>query len=83
MITVEVTRDQSESSSSVIRRFSKKVLGASIIKKAKSLKSRERVVSHYKKKKATLKRINRRAEIERLKKLGKIATTNVGYQRSR
>lgn len=72
MITIEVKRDPTESSSSVLRRFSKKVQGANILRKVKSLKARERPQSHYKKKRAALKRLSRREAYERLKKLGKL-----------
>ncbi len=73
MIMIEVKRDQSESTSSVMRRFSKRVQGSGIIKKIKARKSLERPLSQYKKKKSALKRLARRADYERLKKLGKIA----------
>lgn len=72
MITViEVKREQSESNSGVLRRFSKRVQGAGIIRLVKSRRASERPQSHYKKKKSALKRLTRRAEYERLKKLGK------------
>lgn len=72
MITViEVTREGNESNSSVMRRFSKRVQSAGIIRRVKSLKAAERPQSHYKRKKSALKRLTRRAEYERLKKLGK------------
>lgn len=73
MITViEVQRDQNESNSSLLRRFSKKVQGSGIIRRVKSLKATERVQSHFKKKQSALKRLARRTEYEKLKKLGKI-----------
>ncbi len=72
MIRIEVKRDQTESTGSALRRFSKKVQVAGVIRKVKSLKSVERPLSHFKKKKAALKRLTRRAAYERLKKLGKL-----------
>ncbi len=72
MITViEVKREANESNSSVLRRFSKRVQGAGIIRRVKSRRAAERSQSHYKKKRSALKRLTRRAEYERLKKLGK------------
>ncbi len=68
---IQVTREQNESNSSVLRRFSKRVQGSGIIRQVKSLRAAERPQSHYKKKKSALKRLTRRAEYERLKKLGK------------
>lgn len=77
MIRIEVKRESTESTGSALRRFSKKMQAAGIVKKVKALKSAERPLSHYKKKKAALKRLTRRAEYERLKKLGKLPTLNV------
>lgn len=74
MVTrIEVTRSQNESSTSLMRRFSKRVQGLNLIRKVKSLKTAERPKSPYKKKKDALKRIAKRADMERQRKLGKIA----------
>ena len=75
MIKIEVKRDATESSSSVLRRFSKRVQGSGIVRRAKSLRFTERPLSHYKKKKAALVKLERHAAYERLKKLGKVPTT--------
>lgn len=81
MIVIEVSRTPGESNSSIMRRFSKRVQSLGIVRKVKGLKARERVQSHYKVKKAALKRLTKREERERLKKLGKIAT-NVGFTKT-
>ena len=81
MIVIEVNRSAGESNSSIMRRFSKRVQSSGIVRKVKGLKSRERVQSHYKVKKAALKRLTKRVDRERLKKLGKIAT-NVGFTKT-
>lgn len=74
MVTrIEVTRSQNESSTSLMRRFSKRVQGLNLIRKVKSLKTAERPKSPYKKKMDALKRIAKRADMERQRKLGKIA----------
>lgn len=75
MIIIEVKRDSTESTSGVLRRFSKRVQGSGIVKRAKKLRFTERPLSHYKKKKSALVRLERRNAYERLKKLGKIAAT--------
>ena len=76
MITrIEVKRDSTESTSGVLRRFSKRVQGANIVRQAKSLRFTERPLSHYKKKKSALVRLERRAAYERLKKLGQVPIT--------
>ncbi len=76
MIKIEVRRESaSEPNLSVLRRFSKRVQGAGILKRAKAERFASRPASHYKKKKSALVRLSRRAAYERLKKLGKIALT--------
>ena len=73
MITlIEVKRDPNESNSSLLRRFTKRVQSAGLVKRVKSLKSRERPQSHFKRKKSALTRLTRRAAYDRLQKLGKI-----------
>jgi ribosomal protein S21 len=74
MIKIEVKRDSTESTSSVLRRFSKRVQGSGIVRRAKALRFTERPLSHYKKKKAALVKLERRTAYERLKKLGKVPT---------
>ena len=72
MVTrIEVKRSQNESSTSLMRRFSKRVQGLNLIRKVKSLKSAERPKSPYKKKMDALKRIAKRADLEYQRKLGK------------
>lgn len=72
MILVQVTKNSNESPTSLIRRFTKKVQDAGILRHAKSLRYKERTLSHYKRKMATLERIQRKTEYEKLKRLGKI-----------
>ncbi len=72
MIQVEVTKNNNETTSSVIRRFTKRVQESGIIKRAKSLRYNERSKSQYVQKKKALKRIAKRSETERLRRLGKI-----------
>ncbi len=75
MIMIEVSREQNESNSSVLRRFSKKVQGSGIVKRLKGMRFSERALSSYKKKKSALTRLARRTAYERLKKLGKVDVT--------
>lgn len=72
MINVEAKREATETTGSLLRRFSKKVSVSSILKTVKGRRARGRPLSHFKKKKAALHRLAKRAEIGRLKKLGKI-----------
>lgn len=72
MITViEVKKNANESNMSVIRRFSRKVTEAGIIRKVKSKRYNERPLSKLKVKHATLKRLTRRKAQDKLAKLGK------------
>jgi len=70
-VQVEVVRNPSESTANVLRRFTKRVQGAGILKRARSLRYFGRPQSLYAKRKLTLKKIAYRAEQEQLKKLGK------------
>ncbi len=69
---IEVRKNANENNASVLRRFSRKIQESNIIQKVKGSRYNERKESKLKVKKATLKRLGKRKEIERLRKLGKI-----------
>ena len=69
---VEVEKNSNENSASLLRRFSRKVHEANIIRKAKNSRYNNRKPSSLKIKEDALRRIRKRKRIERLKKLGKI-----------
>lgn len=71
-INVEITRNGTENSIGVIRRFTKKVQGSGILPRVRSIRYNQRELSAYKTKMKTLKSINRKAEIAELIKLGKM-----------
>jgi ribosomal protein S21 len=72
MITViEVKKNANESNMNLIRRFSRKVQETGIIQKVKSKRYSERSLSKLKTKQATLKRLARRKNQEKLVKMGK------------
>ena len=71
-VTVEVARNQNESNTSVIRRFTKRVQDAGVLKRARSLRYSKRKPSPYAKKKGALIKLDKRKEFERLKRLGKV-----------
>jgi ribosomal protein S21 len=76
MITViEVKKNTNESNMNLVRRFSRKVQETGIIQKVKSKRYNERAESKLKVKQATLKRIARRKNHEKLLKLGKATKT--------
>jgi hypothetical protein len=67
-INAEVSRNGSENALGVLRRFTKKVQGAGILPRVRSL----RYNHSYKTKMKTLKALKRKAEIQELIKLGKM-----------
>ncbi|OGJ03550.1 hypothetical protein A3G06_01780 [Candidatus Nomurabacteria bacterium RIFCSPLOWO2_12_FULL_46_14] len=69
---IEVRKNPNENNQSVLRRFSRRMQESSIIQKVKGSRYSERKASKLKIKKSALKRIRRRVEIEKLRKLGKI-----------
>ena len=69
---VEVKKNPNENNASVLRRFSRKIQESGIIQKVKGSRYNERKESKLKIKKSALKRMNRRKEIEKLRKLGKV-----------
>lgn len=75
MINVSVEKNQNESASSLIRRFTKRVQDSGVLPRVRSLKNAERTLSHYKRKKATLEVLRRKAETMKLMKLGKLTKT--------
>jgi len=72
MINVEVTRNSNENSQSVIRRFTKRVQGAGILPRVRSIRYSGRPVTKFIRKKRTLKSLVRKAKYEKLAKLGKL-----------
>lgn len=69
---VKVEKNPNENNGSVLRRFSRKIQESGIIRNVKSNRYNVRKESKLKMKKSALKRMGRRKEIEKLKKLGKM-----------
>ncbi len=69
---VEVERNQNENSLGVLRRFTKRVQGAGILPRVRSLRYTERKLSFYKNKMKTLETIAYKKEQAMLIKQGKI-----------
>lgn len=81
MIVIEVKKESAgESNLSIIKRFGRRVQSSGMIRHLKSTRYAARPKSDFKRKRETLKRIARRAEIEHLRKLGKLPDV-VGYQK--
>ena len=71
---IEVRKNPNENNSGILRRFSRRIQESGIIRKVKSARYNIRKESKLKVKKSALKRMARRKEIEKLKKLGKMVT---------
>jgi len=69
---IEIKKNPNENNASVLRRFSRRIQESSIIQKVKGSRYNERKESKLKIKKSAIRRITRRKEIEKLRKLGKI-----------
>ncbi len=71
-VHIEIKKTPNENSANVLRRFSRKVSESGIVQKVKSKRYNERPLSKLAQKVLTIKKIGRRKETEKLKKLGKI-----------
>lgn len=72
MTNVEITQNNNENAMSVIRRFSRKMIESGVVPKVKGKRYASRKPSKLGRKMSALKKIGRREEVERLKKLGKM-----------
>ncbi len=71
--TIEVKKNQNENNASVLRRFSRKVQESGIVYAIKGRRYNERPKSKLSQKAMAVRKIGRRKEMDRLRKLGKIA----------
>ncbi|MBI4114367.1 MAG: 30S ribosomal protein S21 [Candidatus Niyogibacteria bacterium] len=69
---IEVRRRQNETPVSLVRRFSRKVQQAGVVKHTRKGQFHLRPVSRVKKKNSAMRRIARRKEFEHLRKIGKL-----------
>ncbi len=72
MTNVEIKKTGHENAISLVRRFSRKMQESGIIQKVKGQRYSQRGLSKLSQKNMALRRLTRRAEVERLKKLGKM-----------
>lgn len=84
-VNIEITKEKNgaESSASMLRRFQKKVQGAGILPRVRSIRYSNRKLSHYKTKMQRLSSIKKKSEIEGLIKMGKMAERIEGQRRSK
>lgn len=69
---IELKKNPNENNASLLRRFSRKIQESNIIQKVKGGRYNERALSKLKVKVGTLKRLAKRKETEKQRKLGKI-----------
>ncbi len=69
---VEVKKNTNENNASLLRRFSRKIMDTHIIQNVKGNRYAERKPSKLVVKNNALRRLTRKAEYDRLKKLGKV-----------
>lgn len=74
MINVELKKNEHENAASLIRRFTRKIQESGIIPKIKGSRYAQRDVSKLSQKVVALRKLARRTEVEKLKKLGKMET---------
>lgn len=72
MINVEIERNHNENTPSVIRRFTKRVQGAGIVRRIRGNRYHVRTKSRNVRRKKTLTSLQKRARYQELLKLGKI-----------
>ncbi len=71
---IEVKKNPNENNASILRRFQRKIQESGIIYKVKNSRYNERAESKLKVKAATLKRLAKRKNTEKLRKLGKLVS---------
>ncbi len=81
MITASVKKNSSENTTSLIRRFSKRVQGSGVIRRAKSIRYHARTLSKMKKRASALRRIERVTEREEKERLGLVVPRTRGGRR--
>ncbi len=79
--TIEVKKTANESNMTLIRRFSRRVQEAGIVRTVKGQRYNERAPSKLDRKTSALNRLKRGKEVERLKKLGKWVEQTKGNRR--
>ena len=71
-MSFEIKKQERENPQSLVRRFSRRLKNSGILLRARSIRFRDRPQSAFTKRKAALRRIEKRAEYEHLSKLGLI-----------
>ena len=78
---IELQKNPNESNTSMLRRFTKRVQGSGILPRVRSIRYASRKLSPYKVKMQKLSQLGKKAEVEELIKMGKMADRNEGHSR--
>lgn len=71
MINAEVTKNNTENTMSLLRRFTKKVQGSGTLKHVRKIRYQQRALSAFTKKKNKLNKLEMKSKVDNLIKLGK------------
>ena len=71
IVRAEVEKNQNETTTSMVRRFSRKVKNSGLLRNARKFRFYSRPVSNFKQKKSAITRIKRGVAVEKQIKLGK------------
>ena len=82
-VNVQVNKQSNENTMGIIRRFTKRVQGSGVLRRARAVRYFDRPLSKLLRKKKVLKSIEKREIREELIKLGKIEERPVRYRRGR
>jgi len=72
MINVEVEKNNNESNTNLIKRFTRRVQGSGVLSRIRGMRYAKRSPSRYVRKKKTLKYLTRKTAMEKMIKLGKM-----------
>lgn len=79
-VNVEVTKNNNENNTNIIRRFTRRVQEAGILGRVRSIRYYDRVKSSYVRKKKRLKSLIRKADVDKQIKLGKLTDSRQSHR---
>ncbi|MCH7597818.1 30S ribosomal protein S21 [Patescibacteria group bacterium] len=82
-VNIQVNKQNNENTVGIIRRFTKRVQGSGILRRARSVRYFDRPLSKLLRKRKALKSISKKEILEELIKLGKIERHSPFHRRSR
>ncbi len=83
MITVSVEKNENENTTSLIRRFSRRVQGSGVVRRAKGIRFHARAISKTKRRTSAVRRLRRTEDMKEKELLGLIIPRTRGRGRGR